>query len=146
MAGDVSHVPVERTADLEFFAGFRALLRHRGLSLRGPLACSILLARQGAFRKRQNRLGKEKKKGCKLGYALAAEFGSVAHNRCSPRCDHRFRGSKPQLLKWNSWLPGCRPGYPFRLVAQLTSDRPVTALSFSATGTIQPRQVIPSRP
>jgi len=40
-------------------------------------------------------------KGCTLGYALAADpyrVGSVAHNRCSPRCDHRFRGSKPQLL------------------------------------------------
>jgi hypothetical protein len=39
--------------------------------------------------------------GCKLGYTLAAnshQVGSVAYNPCSPRCDHRFRGPKPQLL------------------------------------------------
>jgi len=75
-----------------------------------------------------------KNEGCKLGYALAAnsyQVGSVVYNPCSPRCDHRFRGPKPQLLSRavGFFGSGRRPGYPFRLIAQPTSDRPVTYAS-----------------
>src|SRR5581483_1874640 len=45
--------------------------------------------------------------------------------RHSPRCDHRFRGSKPQLLLAESvgfFGSGCPSGCPAWLITQLTSD------------------------
>jgi hypothetical protein len=53
---------------------------------------------------REQELGwQAKRKGCGIGYALAANSceGVNSVDACTvaaPRCDHRFCGSKPQLL------------------------------------------------